>query len=59
MTKAGYFKDIVASNCESLLGEIYTSDEISGIYSYLSKITHVTNIKEAVSYLSENKKVKK
>lgn len=58
MTKAGYFKDIVASNCDTLLGEIYTFEEINGIYSYLSKITHVTNVKEAVSYLSGNKKVK-
>lgn len=58
MTKAGYFKDIVADNCDELLGDIYTSDEIKGIYSYLSKITHVTNIKEAVSYLSGNKRIK-
>lgn len=58
MTKAGYFKDIVADNCNELLGDIYTSEEIKGIYSYLSKITHVTNIKEAVSYLSGNKRIK-
>lgn len=58
MTKAGYFKDIVSDNCNELLGDIYTSDEIKGIYSYLSKITHVTNIKEAVSYLSGNKRIK-
>ena len=58
MTKAGYFKDIVADNCNELLGDIYTSDGIKGIYSYLSKITHVTNIKEAVSYLSGNKRIK-
>ncbi len=57
-TKAGYFKDIVADNCNELLGDIYTSEEIKGIYSYLSKITHVTNIKEAVSYLSGNKRIK-
>ena len=59
MTKAGYFKDIVADNCNELLGDIYTSEEIKGIYSYLSKITHVTNIKEAVSYLSGNKRIKR
>ena len=58
MTKAGYFKDIVADNCNELLGDIYTSDEIKEIYSYLSKITHVTNIKKAVSYLSGNKRIK-
>lgn len=58
MTKAGYFKDMVADNCNELLGDIYTSKEIKGIYSYLSKITHVTNIKEAVSYLSCNKRIK-
>jgi len=58
MTKAGYFKDIVADNCNELLGDIYTSEEIKGIYSYLSKITHVTDIKEAVSYLSGNKRIK-
>ena len=58
MTKAGYFRDMVADNCNELLGDIYTSEEIKGIYSYLSKITHVTNIKEAVSYLSCNKRIK-
>lgn len=58
MTKAGYFKDRVADNCNELLGDIYTSEEIKEIYSYLSKITHVTNIKEAVSYLSCNKRIK-
>ena len=58
MTKAGYFKDIVADNCNELLGDIYTSDEIKEIYIYLSKITYVTNIKEAVSYLSGNKRIK-
>lgn len=58
MTKVGYFKDMVADNCNELLGDIYTSEEIKGIYSYLSKITHVTNIKEAVSYLSCNKRIK-
>lgn len=58
MTKAGCFKDTVADNCNELLGDIYTSDEIKEIYSYLSKITHVTNIKEALSYLSGNKRIK-
>lgn len=58
MTKAGYFKDIVADNCKDILGESYTIEEIKGIYSYLSKITHVTNVKEAVSFLSSNKKIK-
>ena len=58
MTKAGYFKDMVTDNCNELFGDIYTSEEIKEIYSYLSKITHVTNIKEAVSYLSCNKRIK-
>ena len=59
LTTAGYFKDIVADNSGELLGDVYSSEEIKGIYSYLSKITHVTNIKEAVSYLSGNRQIKK
>lgn len=58
MTKAGYFNSLVAKSCNSLLGDIYNEEEIKGIYSYLSKITHVTNVKEAVSYLAGNNKVK-
>lgn len=58
MTKAGYFMDEVTNNCNELLGDSYTKDEVKEIYSYLSKITHVTNIKEAVSYLSYNKRMK-
>ena len=33
--------------------------DIKEIYSYLSKITHVTNVKEAVSYITGNKLIKK
>lgn len=58
-TKAGYFKSIVIDNCESLLSDTFTGDEISELYSYLSKITHVTNVKEAASYLLENRNIKK
>lgn len=37
MSKVGYFKNMVVDNCNELIGDIYTSEEIKGIYSYLSK----------------------
>ncbi len=57
-TKANYFYKIVANHCDELLFS-YDSEEIKEIYSYMSKITHVTNIKEAASYLLGNKQIKK
>lgn len=58
-TKAGYFKDIVIENKDSLLTDSFGGEDISELYGYLSKITHVTNIKEATSYLIGNKIIKK
>lgn len=59
MTKAGYFNDIVSNNCAELFGNVFVPLDIKEIYSYLSKITHVTNVKEAVSYITGNKLIKK
>ena len=58
MTKASYFYKIVAYHCDKLLYN-YTSEDIKELYSYMSKITHVTNVKEAASYLVGNKRIKK
>lgn len=58
MTKANYFYKIVADHCDELLFS-YTSEDIKALYSYMSKITHVTNVKEATSYLVGNKQIKK
>lgn len=58
MTKANYFYKIVADHCDELLYS-YASGDIKELYSYMSKITHVTNVKEAASYLVGNKKIKK
>ena len=58
MTRAGYFNDYVANHCNNLFGDNYDAKEIKEIYGYLSKITHVTNIKELVSYLTTNKKTR-
>lgn len=58
-TKAGYFKEIVIKNIDSLLNNSFDSEDIFEIYAYLSKITHVTNIKEATSYLIGNRAMKK
>lgn len=58
MTKASYFYKIVADHCDELLYS-YTSVDIKELYSYMSKITHVTNVKESASYLVGNKKIKK
>lgn len=58
-TKAGYFKDIVCDNVKELLSDNFEKEDIKDLYSYLSKITHVTNIKEAISYLINNTNIKK
>ncbi len=58
MTKANYFYKIVADHCDELLYS-YNSEDIKELYGYMSKITHVTNIKEAASYLVGNKQIKK
>lgn len=58
-TKAGYFKDVVIKNIDSLLKNSFDSEDISQLYAYLSKITHVTNIKEVTSYLMGNRVMKK
>ncbi len=59
MTKAGFFNDIVSNNCTELFDNVFVPFDIKEIYSYLSKITHVTNVKEAVSYITGNKLIKK
>ena len=58
-TKAGYFKEKVMENCSILLNNSFDKNDIFELYGYLSKITHVTNIKEAASYLIGNKNIKK
>ena len=50
------FRDVVKNNCNDLLSDYFESDDVSEIYSYLSKLTHVTNLKEATSYLMKTKK---
>lgn len=57
-TRAGYFKDIVCKNINEVLSDNFEKEDIKDLYSYLSKITHVTNVKEVISYLIDNKKVK-
>ena len=58
MTKASYFYKIVADHCDKLLYS-YTSEDIKELDGSMSKITHVTNVKEATSYLVGNKQIKK
>ena len=58
MTKANYFYKIVPDHWDELLYS-YTSEDIKELYGYMSKITHVTNVKEATSYLVGNKQIKK
>lgn len=57
-TRAGYFKEIVCENIGNVLSDNFEKEDIIDLYSYLSKITHVTNAKEVVSYLIDNKKIK-
>lgn len=58
-TTAGYFKKIVIENINELLSDNFTEGDIKEVYSYLSMLTHVTNLKEAVSYLVGNRDIKK
>ncbi len=58
-TKAGYFKLIVIDNMGKLLSDNFEKNDIREIYSHLSKLMHVTNLKEAVSYLSKTNKYNK
>lgn len=50
------FRDIVKNNCSKFLSEYFEPEDISELYNYLSKLTHVTNLKEATSYLMKTKK---
>lgn len=50
------FRNIVKDNCSKLLSDYFESKDISDLYGYLSKLTHITNLKEATSYLSNTKK---
>ena len=58
-TRATYFEKRVCEHFDLLLDEPYKEEDIDELYTYLSIITHVTNVKEAVSYLITNKKTKK
>ena len=58
-TKAGYFKEKVCENITDLVSSNFNEEDINELYRHLSTITHVTNIKEAVSFLLSNNKVKK
>lgn len=57
-TRAGYFKEKVCENLTDVLSVSFDKEDINDLYSYLSKITHVTNIKEVISYLVDSKKIK-
>ncbi|MBE6152941.1 MAG: hypothetical protein E7166_01750 [Firmicutes bacterium] len=57
-TRAGYFKEKVCENLTDVLSDSFDKEDINDLYSYLSKITHVTNIKEVISYLVDSKKIK-
>lgn len=55
-TKAGYFKDYVKENACLIFQNTITKDDIQNLYTYLSKLVHVTNLKEVASYLTSDKK---
>lgn len=53
------FREIVHCNCDILVSKVFEKEDFLNIYSYLSKITHITNLKEATSYLLSVKKYSK
>lgn len=58
-TNPSDFRDVVKDNCNSILTDYFEPNDISDIYNHLSKLTHVTNLKEATSYLLSKKKYQK
>lgn len=58
--KTGAFaiRSIVVNNCDSLFNNKIDSSIFESIYSYLSKLVHLTNMKEIASYLLSNKNYK-
>ena len=50
------FRDIVRENVDDLISDYFESEDIILIYNHLSKLTHVTNLKEVTSYLMKTKK---
>lgn len=58
-TRATYFEKRVCEHFDVLLGESYKVEDIDELYTYLSIISHVTNVKEALSHLIANGKTKK
>ncbi len=58
-TKAGQFMNYVSKNSKKFFGEAPTSKDIYKIYSYLSKLVHVTNLKEVASYVASEKNTSK
>lgn len=53
------FREIVEKNYKDLVSDAFEKEDFSELYNYLSKITHVTNLKEATSYLLSVKKYNK
>lgn len=50
------FRDIVRENVGDLISDYFESEDIILLYNHLSKLTHVTNLKEVTSYLMKTKK---
>ena len=53
------FRDIVKNNCGDILSDYFEAEDINELYNYLSKLSHVTNLKEAASYLLNKKNYQK
>ncbi len=55
-TNAGYFRDQILKEKDKFLSEFFSEEDIKEIYSHLSKIMHITNLKEITSYFVSTKK---
>lgn len=58
-TRPGHFISYVSKNSKNIFGETPTSKDINKIYGYLSKLVHVTNLKEVASYVASEKNTSK
>ena len=55
-TKPGELRQVVKDNAENYFGGLFKGDDFKAIYDHLSKMVHVTSIKECINYLDSKSK---
>ena len=57
-TQAGEIRNIVNENCIDIFND-YRKEDINNMYTHLSKLTHITSIKETTKFLNSKQDFKK